>query len=119
MNRVFEMKLRPDPFRMIFSGEKTIEFRLHDEKRSLINKGDYIRFTDMVARERTVLVEVVDIFTAPSFVALEQRLIEVGLLSRGAFSPTGMREYYSAEDEEKYGVMGIVIRVVSPISTEM
>lgn len=94
------MKLRPDPFRMIFSGEKTIEFRLHDEKRSLINKGDYIRFTDMAAKERTVLVEVVDIFTAPSFVALEQRLIEVGLLSRGAFSPTVMREYYSAEDEE-------------------
>lgn len=59
-----------------------------------------------------MFAEVIDIFTAPSFSALEQRLIDVGLFSRGVFSPTGMREYYSVEDEEKYGVMGIVIRVV-------
>ena len=112
MNRIFEMKLRPNPFKQICSGEKIIEYRLHDEKRSLLNKGDYIRFTEIADEERTVLVEVIDIFTAPSFSDLEQRLKEVGLFSRGVFSPTGMREYYSAEDEEKYGVMGIVIRVV-------
>ena len=119
MNRIFEMKLRPNPFKQICSGEKIIEYRLHDEKRSLLTKGDYIRFTEIADEERTVFVEVIDIFTAPSFSALEQRLIDVGLFSRGVFSPIGMREYYSAEDEEKYGVMGIVIRVVSPISTEM
>lgn len=119
MNRIFEMKLRPDPFNRICSGEKTIEYRLHDEKRSLLNKGDYIRFTEMAAGERTVLVEVVDIFTAPSFVALKQRLQEIDLLVQGSFSPTGMRKYYSIEDEEKYGVMGIRIRVVSQVSTEM
>lgn len=119
MSQIFEMKLRPDPFNRICSGEKTIEYRLHDEKRSLLNKGDYIRFTEMAARERTVLVEVIDIFTAPSFVALEQRLLEIGLLAKGSFSPVGMRKYYSVEDEEKYGVMGIRIRVVSPVSTEM
>lgn len=113
MNQIFEMKLRPNPFRRICSGEKTVEYRLHDEKRSLLNKGDYIRFTEIADEARTVLVEIIDIFTAPSFSALEQRLIEVGLLSRGAFSPTGMREYYSAEDEEKYDVMGILIRVVN------
>lgn len=61
------MKLRPDPFNRICSGEKTIEYRLYDEKRSLLNKGDYIRFTAIADEERTVLVEIVDIFTAPSF----------------------------------------------------
>lgn len=66
MNRIFEMKLRPDPFNRICSGEKTIEYRLHDEKRSLLNKGDYIRFTEIADGERTVLVEVIDIFTAPN-----------------------------------------------------
>lgn len=119
MNRIFEMKLRPDPFNRICSGEKTIEYRLHDEKRSLLNKGDYIRFTEMAAGERTVLVEVIDIFTAPSFIALEQRLLKIGLLAKDSFSPTGMREYYSVEDEEKYGVMGIRISVVSSVSTEL
>lgn len=112
MNRIFEMKLRPDPFNRICSGEKTIEYRLYDEKRSLLNKGDYIRFTAIADEERTVLVEIVDLFTAPSFIALEQKLLKIGLLDKGSFSPTGMRKYYSVEDEEKYGVTGIVIRVV-------
>lgn len=119
MNQVFEMKLRPDPFNRICSGEKTIEYRLHDEKRSLLNKGDYIRFTEIADEERTVLVEIVDIFTAPSFLALEQKLVETGLLAKGLFSPIRMREYYSVEDEEKYGVMGIKIRVVSSAALDI
>lgn len=119
MNRVFEMKLRPDPFRMIFSGEKTIEFRLHDEKRSLLRKGDYIQFTAIADEERTVLAEIIDIFTAPSFVALEQKLLEIGLLAQESFSPIEMRKYYSVEDEEKYGVMGIRIRVVKSDEEEL
>ena len=119
MSRIFEMKLRPDPFNRICSGEKTIEYRLHDEKRSLLNKGDYIRFTEMVAGERTVLVEVIDIFTAPSFVALEQRLLEIALLAKGSFSPGGMRKYYSVVDEEKYGVIGIRIKAVNPVTSDI
>jgi ASC-1-like (ASCH) protein len=118
MSRVFEMKLRPVPFSRICCGEKTIEYRLHDEKRSLLNKGDYIRFTEIADETRTVLVEIIDIITAPSFVALEQKLIEIGFLAEGAFSPTGMREYYSVEDEEKYGVMGIRIRVATSATLE-
>lgn len=119
MNQIFEMKLRPDPFNRICSGEKRIEYRLLDEKRSCLNKGDYIRFTEMEARERTVVVEVVDIITAPSFAALELKLLEIGLLDKGSFSPAGMRKYYSAEDEEKYGVIGIRIRVVSSVIMEL
>ena len=119
MNQVFEMKLRPDPFNRICSGEKTIEYRLYDEKRSLLNKGDYIRFTEIADEERTVLVEIVDIFTAPSFLALEQKLVETGLLAKGSFSPIRMRKYYSVEDEEKYGVMGIKIRVVSSAALDI
>lgn len=112
MNRIFEMKLRPDPFNRICSGEKIIEYRLHDEKRSLLSKGDYIRFTEIADEKRSVLVEIVDIFIASSFAALEQILLKTGLLTEDSFSPTGMRDYYSAEDEEKYGVMGIRIRVI-------
>jgi hypothetical protein len=115
MNKIFEMRLRPDPFNRICSGEKTIEYRLHDEKRSLLNKGDYIRFTEIADEERTVLVEIVDIFTASSFAALEQRLLEMGLLAKGSFSPIGMCKYYSVEDEERYSVMGIRIRVISSV----
>lgn len=119
MKRIFEMKLRPDPFKRICSGDKAIEYRLQDEKRSLLNKGDYIRFTEISDEKRTVLVEIVDIFTAPSFAALEQKLMEIGVLDKGAFSPIRMREYYSAEDEENYGVMGIWITVIESDASEL
>lgn len=44
----------------------------------------------MSAGKRTVLIEVEDIFTPQSFAALEQGLLEIGLLAKGLFSPTGM-----------------------------
>lgn len=115
MNRIFEMKLRSDPFSRICSGEKTIEFRLHDEKRALLHKGDYIRFTEMVdaPAAKGVLVRIEDIITAPTFVSLNEKLIEMGLISEGKFSPADMRKCYSIEDETKYGVMGIRICLVA------
>ena len=45
------MKLNPAPFEMIKSGQKTIELRLYDEKRQLVNIGDEIVFTNMVTGE--------------------------------------------------------------------
>ncbi len=40
------MKLRPNPFSMIKSRQKTIELRLYDEKRQLLSVGDIIRFVN-------------------------------------------------------------------------
>lgn len=93
---------------------KKIEYRLHDEKRSLLNKGDYIRFTEIVdvPTAREVLVRIEDIITAPTFVLLNEKLINMGLLSEDGFSPDNMRKYYSIENESKYSVMGIRIKVV-------
>lgn len=67
MKQIFEMKLRTDPFNRICNGDKTVEYRLHDEKRSRLNNGDYIRFKEIADERRTVLVEILEIFTAPSF----------------------------------------------------
>ena len=38
------MRLNPLPFKMIASGEKTIELRLNDEKRRKLNRKDLITF---------------------------------------------------------------------------
>ncbi len=48
MSRTFDMKLRKEPFDRIRNGAKTIEYRLNDEKRSLLRIGDYIRFWTIV-----------------------------------------------------------------------
>lgn len=45
---IHELRLHNKPFELIKSGSKTIEMRLHDEKRKLINVDDIIKFTNRV-----------------------------------------------------------------------
>ena len=42
---IHKMNLNPEPFEMIRNDQKTIELRLNDEKRRMINVGDMIEFT--------------------------------------------------------------------------
>ena len=63
------MKLNPAPFEMIKSGQKTIELRLYDEKRQLVNIGDEIVFTNTVTGE-TLQTKVLKLHRFDSFVDL-------------------------------------------------
>ena len=107
-----EMRLNPAPFSMIRSGEKTIELRLYDEKRKRIAVGDTITFTETDTGEQmTVSVTALHVF--PSFQELYRALplsacgyTEAELASA---SPDDMLAYYSAEQQQKYGVVGIGI----------
>lgn len=47
-----EMRLNNGPFELIKNGTKTIEIRLNDEKRSLINEGDIIEFENRITKEK-------------------------------------------------------------------
>ena len=42
--KTYQMKLTSGPFKKIASSQKTIESRLNDEKRQIINTGDIIEF---------------------------------------------------------------------------
>ena len=44
MNQVFEMHLQETPFKLISSGQKTVEMRLNNKNRDKISKGDFIVF---------------------------------------------------------------------------
>ncbi|WP_417150642.1 hypothetical protein [Ruminococcus sp.] len=48
------MRLNPSPFAMIENREKTIELRLNDEKRRLINVGDEITFINTEVNRKTL-----------------------------------------------------------------
>ena len=127
----FEMKLRKAPFELIKNGEKTVEIRLYDEKRRQICIGDRIIFTlDGISEEKTqtdfctneastenlsVVTEVVGLHKSDTFAEL------FGKMSAEKFGCKGMtvdemvemiREYYTEEKEEKYGVLGIEIRMI-------
>lgn len=107
-----EMRLNPAPFRMIQSGEKTIELRLYDEKRRGLAVGDTITFTETDTGE-TLCVTVTALHIFPSFDALYRALpLDQCGYTEAAMktaSPDDMLAYYSKEQQRQYGVVGIGI----------
>ncbi len=107
---VHAMKLDSAPFEMIKRGVKTIELRLFDEKRQQIKTGDMIVFTNN-SNGDTLHSTVAKLHRFDSFEELYKSL---PLLKCGYTiddidnaKPSDMEQYYSNEDQEKYGVVGI------------
>ena len=109
------MKLKPAPFEMIKNGQKTIELRLYDEKRQLINVGDEIVFTNTATAE-TLQTKVLKLHRFDSFAELYKSLplLKCGYTSEnvGRATPADMEQYYSVDEQKKYGVLGIEIKVL-------
>ncbi len=105
-----KMNLNPEPFEMIKSGQKTIELRLWDEKRSKIKVGDSIVFTN-TANGETVSAEVAALHLFESFDRLYSvlPLLKCGYTDENIDSAsfTDMESYYSKEEQERFGVVGI------------
>lgn len=104
------MKLQPAPFEMIKSGQKTIELRLFDEKRQQISVGDFIVFTNASSGE-TIKRKVIKLHLFNNFEELYNNLplLQCGytLENINEANSSDMERYYSAEEQEKYGVIGI------------
>lgn len=102
------MKLTAIPFNKIKSGQKVIESRLYDEKRQAIEPGDEIEFIQTEEPHNVIRTKVTGLLKYPTFKQLftendpklfggdtaENLLIEI-------------KQFYSDEDEAKYGVLGI------------
>ena len=110
------MRLNNRPFQLIYSGNKTIELRLFDEKRQLIEAGDIIKFINTADENNTLLVEVVELHIYKDFIELYNNLplLKCGYTEQDIDSadPKHMEKYYSQEQQSKYGVVGIEIKVV-------
>ncbi len=109
------MRLHPEPFEKILRGEKTFEVRLHDEKRQLIQIGDEIVFTDRKTHA-TIVAIVTGLIRGSSFVELFKKIDpELSGLSTGAAhtqAVSDVRQYYSEQDEKKYGTVAILFKVL-------
>lgn len=108
------MRLQPDPFYAIQSGQKDIELRLLDEKRQLIRVGDFIEFENTDDSSCKMTVVVTGLHKFPSFKQLYAALplLRCGYTKENIAqaSPSDMELYYSAQEQEKYGVVGIEIK---------
>ena len=107
------MKLQHSPFLAVKSGRKKIEMRLFDDKRKKLKVGDMVEFTDVKTGERLVC-EVVQLHLYASFDELYQRhdKMSIGYEENEKANPEDMLAYYSAEDVQRYGVVGIELKIV-------
>ena len=110
---IYEMKLNNEPFNLIKSGSKTIELRLNDEKRRKLAVGDKIEFINKDTNEK-IMTEVIKLHNYPSFEELYKHFDKATLgYSEGAKAePSDMNKYYSEEEQNKYGVLGIEIKLI-------
>ena len=103
------MHLQPVYFNLVKSGAKTIELRMWDEKRRQIVPGDEIVFrTDGTTELITTRVKF--LVVAPNF----EKLFEKVDVKQTGFDNVDialktMKPFYSKTDQEKTGVVGIVI----------
>lgn len=107
------MKLSAEPFTKIKRGEKVIESRLYDEKRQQISVGDEIEFCENKHPENKIQVKVLELLHYRTFSELfsDNDPALFGGDSRDSLLHK-IRQYYSSDDEQKFGVLGIRIALI-------
>ncbi len=107
------MRLHKEPFELIKNGSKTIELRLYDEKRQMINEGDTITFENRSDGDK-IQVRVIALHKYPSFEELYKHFdkVSIGYKEDEEADPKDMELYYSIEEQSKYGVVGIEMELM-------
>lgn len=109
------MQLNEGPFNSISKGTKTIEMRLWDEKRQKIKPNDYIIFVNRNNFDQRLKAKVIALHNFESFADLYKKFdkISLGYQKNEQALPQDMEQYYPLEDIQKYGVVGIEIKLIS------
>ena len=110
------MKLWQDAFYKIAEGSKTIELRLNDEKRQKISVGDTINFNctknnDVITAKVKALYKFVDFKELYKCLPLDKCGYGGDELASAHYND--MYDYYSQEQIEKYGALGIELCDIS------
>ncbi len=103
------MRLHPEPFEQVCSGQKITEGRLNDKKRAIIQAGDEIVFLKRPDEKESVSVEVTKKILFKSFSELGEKydLKKLGF-QEGATTKDCVecyRKHYTEDDEKEYGVV--------------
>ena len=105
------MKVQTKYYRLLKSGQKTIELRLFDEKRRQITVGDEITFSDLSDEDAHFKAVVLNLYRAKSFEALCQLIKpeQAGFSSKEELISV-MQKFYPLPKQNEYGVLGIEVR---------
>lgn len=110
------LNLNPIYFNFIKSGEKIFEGRLNDEKRKSFNIGDKITFYKEPEKTETMKAIILDKYLFESFDEMANELDKSKLGFENKTKEEMIKIYrtiYTAEDENKYGVVVFKIKVIS------
>lgn len=58
--------LKPEPYKVMGEGHKSVEMRLNDEKRQLLKVDDFIIFTNREDKNKSLLTTIKDLKQYPS-----------------------------------------------------
>lgn len=124
----FVMHLSDDMFEKIKAGTKTVETRLFDEKRQLVDIGDYILFVKESDKTQRVKRRVADMEVGRTFKevfdAFRYEYVDGNLVKQLRFTPQmlgfadgstietmaeRMYDYYKEEQEKKHGVVSFIL----------
>ncbi len=133
LTETFVMHLADDMFEKVKAGTKTVEVRLFDDKRKLVDIGDYIEFRKQSDETKRVIRKVVDLPTIQkSFAAMFktskylgnkkwEEVLRFSPQSLGAPDDStlqslvdNMHQYYDTADEERYGVIAFILEEPTP-----
>ena len=114
--KTHEMNLQSKYFDFIKEGTKRIELRLYDEKRSQIQLGDVIEFSNSEGDK--LKTKVVGLLRYNSFQDLFEDF-DISILADASMTKEELlnvlNEFYTPEKQAQYGVVGIRIRNASLI----
>ena len=110
MYMIHRMKLVDFAYNAVKNKTKTIEIRLNDEKRQLIQIGDIIEFQHIDTKD-IIKVEVTNLYKFKTFKELFEKFDnkKLGLNENDDYKI--MNNFYSKEEQEKYEALGIEIRL--------
>lgn len=110
----FELRLNTSPFESIKHGTKTIEMRLLDEKRKQYKIGDILVFKKRPDETEVLRAKIVNLYLFKNFSELYSKFdkVKLGYKENEVARPEDMQEYYSIEEQNKYGVIGIEIKLI-------
>lgn len=110
------MKLHDGPFERIRSGKQVVESRLYDEKRRKINIGDMIVFSRRSDENDKISAKVIGLLRYQNFLEMFEDIPHLLGASEsthmnGLIWADSMHKYYTKEQETKYGVLGIRLKL--------
>lgn len=107
-----ELNLRKKYFDLIKNGKKTIELRLFDEKRKNIKVGNILILKNDENNE-ILQVQVIKLYNSNNFENLT-KLFDIKKTGFNSIQELNkcILEFYSKEQQEKYGVLGLEIKTL-------